>query len=92
MKGQQDSAVMVSRAHLRGLCLLEGTGGSIPKTAPAAGACGGSHRLGGNEVQVLIIWNLIQVVPILEQLPAHILVHLLRAGEERTISQATRQK
>lgn len=72
---------MMGRTHFRGLCcLLENTGG-IPKTAPAAGARGGGHRLGWNEVQILIIWNLIQVIPILEQLAAHILVHLLRAGE-----------
>lgn len=71
---------MTGRTHFRGLCLLESTGG-IPKTAPAAGARGGGHRLGGNEVQILIIWNLIQMIPILEQLAAHILVHLLRAGE-----------
>lgn len=69
---------MMGRTHFRGLCcLLENTGG-IPKTAPAAGARGGGHRLGWNEVQILIIWNLIQVIPILEQLAAHILVHLCR--------------
>lgn len=64
-----------------GFCLLEVTGGRVPKTAPAAGTRGGGRRLGGDEVQVLIIRNLIQVIPILEQLAAHILAHLLRAGE-----------
>lgn len=57
---------------------MEGTG-RIPKTAPAA-RTRGSNRLRRNEVQVLIIWNLIQVISILQQLPAHVLVHLLCRG------------
>lgn len=75
----------MNRAHPGGLWLLEGAG-RIPKTAPAARACGRGNRLGGNEVQVLIVWNLIQVIAILQQLPTHILVHLLQE-EERTINQ-----
>lgn len=70
--------------------LLEGAGG-VPGTAPAAGASRGGHGLRGDEVQVFVIRNLIQVVAILEQLPAHILVHLLRV-EEGTISQEAKQK
>lgn len=66
-------------AYPGGLWLLEGTG-RIPKTAPAARARGRSNRLRRNEVQVLIIWNLIQVISILQQLPAHVLVHLLCRG------------
>lgn len=65
LKGQQGSVgLMVSRVHLGELWLLEGTG-RIPKTAPAARACGRGHRLRGNEIQVLVIWNLIQMIPIL---------------------------
>lgn len=71
-------------AYSGGLWLLEGTG-RIPKTAPAARTRGRSNRLRRNEVQVLIIWNLIQVISILQQLPAHVLVHLLKE-EDSTMS------
>lgn len=76
---------MVNRAHAGGFCLLEGTG-RVPKAAPAAGACGGGHRLGGNEVQVLVVWNLIQVIAILKQLPIYILVHLLSESRDTRFS------
>lgn len=82
---------MVNRAHAGGFCLLEGTG-RVPKAAPAAGACGGGHRLGGNEVQVLVVWNLIQVIAILKQLPIYILVHLLKGGKVGTVSPDAKQR
>lgn len=58
--------------------LLDHTGERIPKAARARGGGG----FGGDEVQVLIIWDLIQVVPILQELPAQVLVHLLEGREK----------
>lgn len=72
-------------AYPGGLWLLQGTG-RIPKTAPAARTRGRSNRLRRNEVQVLIIWNLVQVISILQQLPAHVLVYLLKE-EDGTVKQ-----
>lgn len=50
------------------------------------GARRGGDGFWGDEIQIFVIGNLIKVVPILQQLPAQVLVHLLR-GEPRRLKE-----
>lgn len=58
--------------------LLDHTGEIFSETA---GAGGGGSGFGGDEIQVLIIGHLVQVVPVLQELPAQVLAHLLQGTE-----------
>ena len=46
------------------------------------GARRGGNGFRGDEIQIFVIGDLVEVVPILQQLPAQVLVHLL-GGEQR---------
>jgi len=43
----------------------------------ATGARRGGEGFRGDEVQVFVVGDLVKVVPVLQQLPAQVLVHLL---------------
>lgn len=58
--------------------LLDHTGEIFSK---ATGARRGGSRFGGDEIQVFIIGDLVEVVPILQQLPAKVLGHLLQGDK-----------
>lgn len=62
--------------------LLDHAGEISSKT----GARRGGDGFWGDEIQIFVIGNLIKVVPILQQLPAQVLVHLLR-GEQRRLKE-----
>lgn len=47
------------------------------------GARRGGDGFWGYEIQIFIVGDLVEVVPVLQQLPAQVLVHLLGAGEQR---------
>lgn len=59
--------------------LLDHTGEIFSKTT---GARRGGSRFWGDEIQVFIIGDLVEVVPVLQQLPAHVLGHLLQGTKQ----------
>lgn len=54
--------------------LLDHAGEIFSKTTEARR---GGDRFRGDEIQIFIVGDLIEVVPVLQQLPAQVLVHLL---------------
>lgn len=60
--------------------LLDHAGEIFSKTT---GARRGGDGFWGDEIQIFIIGDLVKVVPILQQLPAQVLVHLLGGKQRR---------
>jgi len=67
------------------LDLTGGGGGGL------AAHAGGVDRLGGDQVQVLVVGDLVQPVPVLQELDVQVLVDLLRKAEERRHEQSSRR-
>lgn len=66
--------------------LLDHAGEILSETT---GARRGGSGFWGDEIQVFIIGDLVKMVPVLQQLPAQVLVHLLRDGHTATLCGVT---